>query len=382
MALKKIFVWTFFLLLLTSLILQATPGSSAVTTNKERAVTFLEDVVLLDMSKYSVELKYYNDNSAIATSISYDEDATYILKGNDDSQHKAKFFFRDTTKFYCNMGVAKVPLAVLSSTTNRLDIAKEFMSRYQNFAEGTYIQPLVEMLDKVTEIKNQTITDRDVVLIIEPSPVGEDFVTFQWMYAPNGIHNRFTRVTLMLQNGELRQFTDYWQNCVLGSAEVSVSEEEAINLAKGHIAAYSYQFGNKTVRDLTVTDNPEWITAKLSMQPRHGNELYPRWELLVALKDVYPGLVTAMHLYLWADTGELSLIETSAGGGMPPEPSDDQTIEPTDQSAATPSQTSGSPQNTGSAVNLFDLALPIGIIAFLTATTATIIFYRKRKKPL
>jgi hypothetical protein len=379
---KKLFVWTFIVLLLIPLMLQTAPTISAETTNKERAVTFLRNVVMVDMSKYSVELQSYHNNSAIATSLSYTEDATYILKGNDGSgsQHKAKFYFKDTTKFLCSIGTAKEPLAVLTKTTNRLDIAKEFMVRYQNFAEGSYIEPLIEMLDGVTDLQNQTITNNDVVLTVEPSPVGEDFVTFQWMYAPNGIHNRFTRVTLMLQNGELRQFSDYWQNCVLGSADVKVSDDEAINLAKEHIAAYSYQFGNKTIENLAVTDNPDWITATLSMQPRDGNQLYPRWELLVALEGVYPGFVTAMHLYLWADTGELVLIEPSSGGGLPSGPSEDQPLstEPTDMQPPTATN----PPTSVSTSKPLDLALPLGILILIIVALIATVFSRNKRSRL
>ena len=287
----------------------------------------------------------------------------------------AKFFFKNNAKFICQIRDLKGPMLLTQSTTDRLDAAKGFMDRYQAFTGSSYLEPLTQMLHNVTEPKNMTVTVNDLRLKVEPSPVGEDFITFQWMYTPNGIHNRYTRITLMFEKGVFLQFSDNWNNCLVGSSEVNFAEEQAISLAKEHIAAYSYMFGNTSIGNLTVTDNPEWISASLSMQVRKDNLLYPRWELLVALAEVYPGFVTGMRVYLWADTGELSLIEKSGGGGggVVPETSED-AAEIIEQQTPTPSQTAN---NQAPSIAVF-------IVAAFSATTvacaALTIYWAKSRK--
>jgi hypothetical protein len=233
---KKCSVGLILALVFLLLIMQSPPVVAAELTNQQKALGFLGDVVGLDLAKYDVELKWYNDYSSYANRL-YDADLTCDLK-SESSQMTAKFFFKNNAKFICDIRDLKGPMLLTQSTTDRLDAAKGFMDRYQAFTGSSYLEPLTQMLHNVTEPKNMTVTVNDLRLKVEPSPVGEDFVTFQWMYTPNGIHNRYTRITLMLKNGVLEQFSDNWNNCLVGSSEVNVSEEQAISIAKEHIAAY------------------------------------------------------------------------------------------------------------------------------------------------
>ena len=370
---KKCGVGLILALALPLLIMQSPLTVSAELTNQEKALGFLGDVVGLDLAKYDVELKWYNDYSSYANRL-YDADLTCDLK-SESSQMTAKFFFKNNAKFICDIRDLKGPMLLTqsASATDRLDAAKGFMDRYQDFTGSSYLEPLTQMLHNVTELKTITVTVNDLMFKVEPSPVGEDFVTFQWMYTPNGIHNRYTRITLMLNNGVLEQFSDNWNNCVIGSSEVNVSEEQAISLAKEHIAAYSYMFGNKSIGNLTVKTDLSPL-ATLSMQVRKDNLLYPCWELLVPLAKVYPGFATAMRVYLWADTGELSLIEKSGGGGggTVPETSEDD-AEIIEQSTPTPSQTA---INQASSTAVFTVAAFSAIVACV----ALMIYWVKFRK--
>ena len=171
---------------------------------QEKAVDFLEDVVGLDLAKYEVELKYYNDYSSDSNSL-YDVDATYNLK-SEGSQLTAKFFLKNNAKFICQLRGLKGSMLLTQSAPNVLESVKGFMERYQNFAGASYVEPLREMLHNVTELKNMTVTVDDLRFTVEPSPVGEDFVTFQLMYMPNGIYNRFTQIGVMFNKGVLDRF--------------------------------------------------------------------------------------------------------------------------------------------------------------------------------
>jgi hypothetical protein len=285
----------------------------------------------------------------------------------------AKFWFKNNAKFTCLIMNLHGSMLLSQPATDRLDAAKGFMDRYQSFTGGSYLQPLREMLHNVTELKNMTVTVDDLMLKVEPSPVGEDFVTFQWMYTPNGIHNRYTRIILMFRNGVLEQFSDIWNNLLVGSSEVKFPEEQAISIAKERIQTYSYKFGDRSIGNLTVNDDFQ-PSAKLSMQVR-DNLLYPRWELLIPLAEVYPGFVTAIRVYLWADTGIVDLIETSGGGGggAPPATSDgaSSTIE---ESTPTPPQAENNPFLSTATFAIAAVAISLSIAA------VAIIFMRKRKK--
>ncbi|MCW4045419.1 MAG: hypothetical protein NWE94_07890 [Candidatus Bathyarchaeota archaeon] len=354
-------------LILPLVIMQTPLGVSAELTNQEKAVGFLANVVGLDLSQYEVELKYYNDYSSYSNRLA-DADATYKLI-SEGSQLTAKFFFKDDAKFICSILDLKGPLLLTQSAIDVLASAKGFMERYQIFTGASYLQPLREMLQNVTELKNTTLTVGDLRLKVEPSPVGEDFVTFQWMHTPNGIHNRFTRITLMFNKGMLEQFSDNWNSCVVGTSDVNVSEEQAISIAKEHVAAYSYTFGNRTIGNLTINKDLQPL-ASLSMQIKKDNLLYPCWELLVPLAKVYPGFVTGIHLYLWADSGELALIEKSGGGGAiseSPITSNDSPINGEDTEAAQPNKVDNQASSIA-AIVIALVAIPLAIAAIRAIT--------------
>jgi hypothetical protein len=174
---KKFFSCLVLALLLPLLIVQIPSLASAALTYQEKAVGFLSDVVGIDLSRYETQLKSYNDYSSYSNSI-YDVDATYSLT-SEGSQMTAKFYIKDNAKFICSMRDLRGSIFLTQSTTDKLDVAKAFMRRYQSFAGGSYVEPLNQMLQNVTELKNMTISVGNTRLKVECSPVGEDFVTFQ-----------------------------------------------------------------------------------------------------------------------------------------------------------------------------------------------------------
>ena len=368
---KKCSVGLILALVFLLLIMQSPPTVSAELTNQQKALGFLGEVVGLDLAKYDVELKSYKDYSSYANGLC-DSEITYKLTSEKD-QMSFNFFIKENAKFICRVSDARGSKILTQSAAGMLDAAKGFMDRYQEFAGG-YIQPLKEILYNATELKNMTSVVDDLKFKIEIDSLMKDFVLFQWMYTPNGIYNRHTRISLMYHNGVLEQFSDNWNDCVVGSSEVNISKEQAIDIAKEHIAAYSYPFGNKTIDNLTIGDTTEWVSTNLSMEIKKDNQLYPIWELLIPLAKVYPGFATAMRVYLWADTGELSLIEKSGGGGgaTVPETSEDD-AEIIEQSTPTPSQTA---INQASSTAVFTVAAFSAIVACV----ALMIYWVKFRK--
>ncbi len=176
----------------------------------------------------------------------------------------------------------------------------------------------------------------------------------------------------MFEKGVFLQFSDNWNNCLVGSSEVNFAEEQAISIAKEHIQTYSYMFGNKSIGNLTVKESLPPLTS-LSMQIRKANLLYPCWELLVPLAEVYPGFVTGMRVYLWADTGELSLIQKSGGGGggAVPETSEDAAVI-TEESTPTLSQTENNQAS-------YVLIAVVSLVAIAVVGAGLLVYFKKHK---
>ena len=55
------------------------------------------------------------------------------------------------------------------------------------------------------------------------------------------------------------------------------------------------------------------------MEPR-GGKLYPLYEMFIPLDHTYPANVYSVHIFMWADTGEISVIQASSRLGDITEP--------------------------------------------------------------
>ncbi|MCW4029770.1 MAG: hypothetical protein NWE92_09020 [Candidatus Bathyarchaeota archaeon] len=290
-------------------LVQVPASCSANVTKEETARAFLENVVELDVAKYEFHLKSQKesvDEQGITEII-----LLYELN-SEESKIDCTFIFKNDAMIWCNITPIDGLPVLTRPNTDTLDLAKRFMDRYQSESKAGYLQPLLNMLNNITEIKPLTITSNDVRLTI----VRDASERFEWMDAPNGIHNTYNQITLVFRNGTLKLFSDNWRQYPIGSVDMFVSEEQAVNLAKESAKNYSYAIGGSIVNNLTVDETTRWRYAELTMQPK-DNALYPQWEVVLPLDTVYPGMVTGIRVRLWADTGEINYLhETTIAGAL------------------------------------------------------------------
>jgi hypothetical protein len=194
------------------------------------------------------------------------------------------------------------------------------------------------------------------------------------MKTPNGIHNMYNRIILAFQNGAFKMFTDSWNRYSIGTANVRISKEQAITVAKDRAQNYSYKVGNTTISNMTVLDKPEFMRAELTMQPRE-NALYPHWEVLLPLDQLYPGMTTSIRVTLWADTGEISSIKATGTLGFPQGENSDNAEVPHSESSFDNSNQIERNITQSANADLF-----VGIAVTAIAVAAVVVAIKKRKK--
>ncbi|MCX8153909.1 MAG: hypothetical protein N3E52_05705 [Candidatus Bathyarchaeota archaeon] len=305
-------IWHNFVLVtvLACLLMQAPNALSFELTNQEKAETFLGNVVGLDMARYEVKLISQMDFPADASGVST-ATMLYNLKAQG-STLEVICKFRNNVLVSCNVNPLEGTPLMAQPITNAFESAKNFLDRYQSYSKASYIQPMRNMLNTVTELKPMTASSGDLKLTITT----EDYLYIEWMNTPKGIHNMYNRVILAFQNGAFKMFTDSWNRYPIGSVDVNISKEQAISIAKDRAQSFSYEVGNMTISDLAFLDKPEFTQAELTMQPRE-NALYPHWEVILPLEKLYPGMTTSIRVTLWADTGEVISIKATGSLGFP-----------------------------------------------------------------
>ena len=78
----------------------------------------------------------------------------------------------------------------------------------------------------------------------------------QWLYTENGVDFPVKSLTLNFENGVLKDLTDGWYLFSIGSTEVNVSGEEALEIAKNAVRSFTWEADGTTVSNFNVLDEP------------------------------------------------------------------------------------------------------------------------------
>jgi len=285
-----------------------------VSADKERLLSlgmspnkvylFLRDVVYLDMTKYYATLEsntveYRSDWGGIVEEIS-----KYSLT-YEGSKVDVTLRFRNATlsSYYLHV-LEGIPYYSQLQPTNILDAAKDLLERYHEYSGASHLEGMRNMLETVNEIGDFETTSGNVKLII--SNKGN---TIQFVYTTNNIDFQAKSVVLTFDNyGFLESLTNDWSLFRVGSTEVNVSKEEAINIAMEYAKDCSWTVNGEIINNFTlVTDS---ASAELWPHPREEPlALIPYWYVTIPLDRVYPERVNRIAVGLWADTGEVSICQ-------------------------------------------------------------------------
>ncbi|MEJ5327218.1 MAG: hypothetical protein WHU54_03080 [Candidatus Bathyarchaeia archaeon] len=344
-------------------LLTPTPLTEQDKLLEDISLRFVANVFRLNISSYYIEGVIVEGPGP-----NYDK-SVYFKFRSAESKVDVDCLIRNNSVFWCTIyPVQGSPAFTTPKASDVLTVAKDTLNSLQAFSAKDYLPTLRSMLDAVTELESSKTTVGDFTQEIT---VSGNVVRVFWEPFANGLSNPQNKLTLEFKDGNLMFFCDYLDMFKIGSAEVKISEQEAIQIAIEHARAYSWQVGNETVSNVNVLGSP--IIANISLQNRGNNTLYPYWDIWLPLDKMYSGGVTAFHVGIWADTGEVAFISPIGYYG---DPNTASSPHPTNQQPATQSNPANPTQPTSSQPVL-DLGLAIAIA--LIAGSAVIIGYLFRK---
>jgi len=272
----------------------------------DRAESFLSDVIQLDLRKYYVvlernTLEFRSDLGGIT-----EETMKYSLTSND-SVLDISLRFRNQTLSLFRMDVLEgSPIYSQPQPTNVIHSTYDLLTRYQTFAGASYLGTMRSVLQTINQSGNVETVVGNIKLKIENEPLK---TRITWMYAIDGVDFPMKGVTLQFEEGYLVEFSDGYYLYRVGNAEVNVSEDEAIALAKDFAKSISWTADSGIeVKEFVILDEP--IDVVLCPHPRKSLELVPYWYVTLHLDKVYPGNVDCIGVGIWADTGEVSGYKT------------------------------------------------------------------------
>lgn len=324
------------LILLSGLILNARSNSvgSMEQYYLDRALSFLNDVLQVDLSKYNLtvlgccEPTYGKEMDCM--------EVAYRLESKD-SKFSALFIFRKD--FVRSFDIFNKEGAIHYSQpqpAGYVERAKAFLEKYAEWTGDQKYVMLSKMLEKIPKAETGNITMGNMRLEFS---IGDRDAGFRWRLLYGDFELDGTAI--QFENGEFRMFFEPYVLCKVGSLEVKVSRAEAIGMARRLAGNFSWRVGvepNVTVvREFRILDEP--VQASLSLWEREPLTLYPHWHVTLYLDKTYPGFVTGIMVGIWADTGEIHYIKPLVASGYPTPPQETAEEETSKEQPLQPGQT-------------------------------------------
>jgi hypothetical protein len=155
---------------------------------------FLQNVIGLETKNYEMKLVSEMNTPERGAALLYN-------LNSDDGKLEIIINFRNDEIVSCSINQIKGSITIANPEKNTLSATQELLDNYQAYSNASYIQPLKENIQAISELKNTTITTQYAKLSI--SIQDSEYQCFDWMNAPNGIHNMYNRLSLVFQNVSL-----------------------------------------------------------------------------------------------------------------------------------------------------------------------------------
>ena len=279
----------------------------------DKVLSFFKNVTKLDTTIYTVSL---DDNEVVwRTDIGglSEENLKYSLKSNFNNLNIDIRFRNNHFSRYDLHMIESTPIFAQTQPIDVLQNAKFTLARYKVYSGDDYLSQMISLLDTVTRIENnQEVVDGNMKLQIFSSA---GTVLFAWMYTDNGIDYQTKGLQMVFQNNILTTLTDGYFLYTVGNTNLSVSREQAIEIAKNHVKTLTYNIEGQQVSGFTVADEP--LSVQLVPHTR-GNSvaLVPYWYVELALNQIYAGGRNVVTVGIYADTSQIAdvqLLSTSTG---------------------------------------------------------------------
>jgi hypothetical protein len=327
---KKSYAIIVLSILLVALFLQLNVVYAAEETAIDTGdvLVFLRDVVQLDTSKYEVRLttkatNYWPKFGGVAqTTGQYTLDSTGLVGSTCEcgtSILTVNFAFWDQELISCSFYEVSQgpPMYSKQPVTDLRTAASDFLQRYQartGDAQLTQMRSLLDMVE-VTSNTTKTVDNLSLEVLVE-----DNKTLFTWGNTLNGTD--YSRLRLNFQEGQFSSFGDDRSFYKLGSSEVNISQEEALNVALKRVESFTYTYMGKNITITSSNIVKEESLLHFSFLNRTNRfELYPCWIVELPLDDLYPPDIAIIKVMLWADSGEvISAVALGYGFSYDPSP--------------------------------------------------------------
>ncbi len=276
-----------------------------VGTNK--VTSLLRDVAQIDVNSYKVSLlsntvEYRSDIGAAEEVIRYS-----LTSGASNLD----CYFRFRNNHFSRYQLNPIESTVTQTQTPPISIlenAKAALDRYRAYSGDTYLDDMSGLLEMVSS-GNVELTQGNLKLKITDDGAGNGRGT--WLYTEQGIDYPSKSVDMIFKNRVLTDLTDGYFLFSIGNTNLSVTQDEAVTIAKNYAKTLTWTIDNKQITGFNVQDQP--VSVQLAPHPRSGSTgLIPYWYVVLRLDQTYFGGINTLTVGIFADNGEVVNVQMIA----------------------------------------------------------------------
>jgi DNA-binding transcriptional ArsR family regulator len=274
----------------------------------ERAMTIIRDVAQIDIAKYQTTL--LSDTVENRTDLGgvVEEILKYSLITNESKIDLVLRFRNNHFSLYQLSLIEGIPpyapIYVQPQSTDILEATIGLIERYKSSTSDPYFEEMSRLLTSANETNNEQTLGNTKLRITNN---GDTAVVLLW-YTVNGIDFSTKSLRVVFRNHFLQELSDDWFLYKVDSAQVNVSKEQAIQIARDAAKNFEWNADGVQVSNFSVLEEP--VSAVFFPHPRtEPLTLVPYWYITLYLDREYPGGVNSITVGVWADTGKVANIQ-------------------------------------------------------------------------
>ena len=278
------------------------------STSSDKGVRIIRDVVQIDVSKYQTTLLSDTVEQRSDLGDVVEEILKYSLVNSESKIDLVLRFRNDHFSLYQLTLVEGLlqyaPIFTQPQSGSVLEATKGLIERYESVTNDPYLYEMSTLLASTNETSSELVLGNTKLTIT----VNGDNSEVLLQYTANGVDFSAKSVRFVFQKHVLTEFSDDWSLYQVGSTQVSVSKDQAIQIARNAAKNFEWNASGVQVSNFAVLQEP--VSAVFFPHPRTELlTLVPYWYVTLYLDRVYPGGVNSITVGVWADTGEVANIQ-------------------------------------------------------------------------
>ena len=280
------------------------------SASTDKAISFLRDVVELDLTKYGATLLSNTVDHPSELGGLVEQILRYSLTSSESKIEVVLRFRNNMLSNYQMFLLDGLPIYAEPQPFTVLDSAKWLLQKLNFYEDAPYLKEINSTLYLFNEADSIEMTQGNLKFNVSISGSNAEM---EWFYTENGIDFAQKGLKLVFENQALKELEDGYFLFKIGSTQVKVGSDEAIQIARDAMKGFTWEGNNgQALSGYKVLQEP--VSAVFQPAPREDPlTLIPCWYVTLYLDNVYPINVNRIAVYVWADTGTVQQIKPISG---------------------------------------------------------------------